>query len=182
MQAPRKSPAAAASLPHFPQTGRARTFKRYTGIRTLLCACGSCLIRDRWIPCPVVLGGSGREECWCRNSHADRMHSNPLMPLQHGHNGFPCRCTSGGSLAGVHWAGKWYVLFSYPPSVSQTTIDCHHHFSGPCPVSVFTEPDSLPGTQVELPIRDWDGETSPKQDGLDMCRHVVWALAGMLIR
>lgn len=114
MQAPRKSPAAAASLPHFPQTGRARTFKRYTGIRTLLCACGSCLIRDRWIPCPVVLGGSGREECWCRNSHADRMHSNPLMPLQHGHNGFPCRCTSGGSLAGVHWAGKWYVLFPTP--------------------------------------------------------------------
>lgn len=35
---------------------------------------------------------------------------------------------------------------------------------------MLAEPDALPGTQVELPIRDGDGQAGSKQDRLDMCR------------
>lgn len=102
--------------------------------------------------------------------------------------GFPClrtapaqllhyftlsHCDPTKSVLWLPWGTVCVVVTPLYLSVFQGAIDCHHHFPGACPVSMLTEPDALPGAQVELAIRDRNGQARPKQDSLDMGRHVI---------
>lgn len=66
--------------------------------------------------------------------------------------------------------------------VPQAAVERDEQLAGARVVSVLAQPNTLPGTQVQLALRDGDGQRRAQEAGLDVRRHVVRALARVPVR
>jgi len=69
-----------------------------------------------------------------------------------------------------------------PLRVLQAAVYCYQDLSGAGPITVLTEPHTLPRAEVELAIRERHSQVGTKEARLDVGRHIIWALAGVAKR